>query len=121
MPQIPDFDDPRPVFAQIADDLRAQIASGRLGLGTRLASQSDLAKRYGVATNTLRAALKELAGEGIISTQSTRGTFVLKLPGAPEPSPEYTRVVEQLQSLSDRVEALEARIGESGEDPRPKR
>lgn len=112
MPQIPDFDDPRPVFEQIADDLRTQIASGRLEVGTRLPSQTDLAKRYGVAQNTLRAAIKELAAEGVVSTQSTRGTFVLKLPGEPESSPEYLQVVEHLKLLAGRVEDLEARMNQ---------
>lgn len=110
VPRIPDFDDPRPVFTQIADDLREQIKRGQLRLGTRLPAQTGLAEKYGVAPNTLRAALKELASEGLISTQSTRGTFVLRAPGEPEPSPEYLQAMEQMQALAERMDRIEDRL-----------
>lgn len=112
MPNVPDFDDPRPVFEQIADDLRSQIAAGQIDVGTRLPSQTTLADRYGVAINTLRSALKELVTEGLLSTQSTRGTFVLRAPGEPEPSPEFLRLMEHIDALQDRVQAIEDRLGD---------
>lgn len=93
---------------QIADDLREQIRTGRIAVGTRLQSQTDLAKEYGVVPNTLRAALRELASEGLISTRSTRGTFVLK-----KPEPQLRDLVRQ---LTDRVDSLEARIVELERD-----
>lgn len=115
MPAIPNFsDDPRPVFEQIADDLRERIKSGRLPVGAQLPSQAVLADEYGVAINTLRSALKELTAEGVISTQSTRGTFVMKEPGDPDPSPadlvkELHRITERLKGIEERLDEVEQR------------
>lgn len=108
--QVPDFNDARPVFAQIADDLRQQIKQGDLAVGTRLPSQATLAGHYGVALNTLRTALRELVDEGIVSTQSTRGTFVLKVPGEPEPSSEFLEVLGHLKGMSERMDSLGGQI-----------
>jgi DNA-binding GntR family transcriptional regulator len=109
---VPDLNDPRPVYVQIADDLRAQIKSGRRKVGTRLPPQRELADLYKVAAGTLRSALDELVREGVLSAGSTRGTFVLKTPGEPEPSPEYRRILEHLDQMGEHIEDLERRMSE---------
>jgi DNA-binding GntR family transcriptional regulator len=73
-------------------------------------SQRELAERYGVAPETLRKALDVLVREGVVSAGSTRGTFVLKVPGEPEPSPEYQQLAAELHRLADRIDALEAQM-----------
>ena len=75
---VPDYADPRPAYMQIADDLRGQIEAGKYGPGDRLPSNRLMSEQYGVAAETLRQALDVLRGEGLIATQSTRGTFVLR-------------------------------------------
>ena len=66
---VPDPRDPRPVYEQIADDLRAAIKEGRLQPGDRLPTEREHAGRYGVAImRTLR-----IAGA---STVLLLGTFV---------------------------------------------
>jgi len=107
--------DPRPAYEQIADDLRGQVKDGRIKVGTRLQSQRELAREYGVALGTLRDAVDRLADEGVVSRGSTRGTFVLKMPGDPDASPEYARVTETLAEVLDRLDALERRV--HGKDP----
>ena len=78
---VPDYADPRPAYTQIADDLRGQIETGKYGPGDRLPSNRLMSEQYGVAAETLRQALDVLRGEGLIATQSTRGTFVLRKHG----------------------------------------
>ena len=78
---VPDYADPRPAYIQIADDLRGQIEAGKYSPGDRLSSNRLLSEQYGVAAETLRQALDVLRGEGLIATQSTRGTFVLRKSG----------------------------------------
>jgi DNA-binding GntR family transcriptional regulator len=113
---VPDVNDPRPAYEQIADDLRQQVKDGRIQVGTRLPSQRELSAGYGVAPGTLRSAFGVLADEGVISRGSTRGTFVLKMPGDPDASPEFERVTEQLAELADRIAALEERVlGKDGD------
>lgn len=104
---VPDDTDPRAAYVQIAEDLRAQIAAGELEPPARLPSQRELAEKYGVAQETLRRATDVLAREGLLSTRTTRGTFVLKKPGEPEPSPEFQALAGEIHRLAERVEALE--------------
>ncbi|MFD6421476.1 GntR family transcriptional regulator [Streptomyces sp. NPDC060198] len=61
---------------EIADDLRQQITTGRIGPGERLAPEPALAARYAVSTGTLRRALSVLQGEGLIDKFHGRGNFV---------------------------------------------
>lgn len=70
----------RPVFKQIADDLRKRITSGELGPGDRLPSESALIGEWGVARMTVRAALGELAKEGLTKSEHGRGVFVRPRP-----------------------------------------
>ncbi|MFF2846793.1 GntR family transcriptional regulator [Streptomyces sp. NPDC058001] len=60
----------------IADDLRDQIATGRVKPGERLPSESRLAGRYMVSTATLRSALAVLQREGLIEKIHGKGNFV---------------------------------------------
>ena len=118
MTEIPDFDaDPRPVFAQIADHLRGRIESLEFAPGTRLPSQTRLADEYGVAVNTLREALKELRQEGVIGTQSTRGTVVLKLPEPPAPS--VSEVADELRAIREELGQITARLNALESDREP--
>jgi GntR family transcriptional regulator len=60
----------------IADDLRAQITTGRLKPGERLRSEAQLASLYKVSTPTLRNALALLQSEGLIEKIHGKGNFV---------------------------------------------
>ncbi|MGW5620371.1 GntR family transcriptional regulator [Streptomyces olivaceus] len=60
----------------VADDLRRQITTGRIGPGDRLPSESALADRYKVSTATLRSALAVLQGEGLVEKIHGKGNFV---------------------------------------------
>ena len=95
---------------QIADDLRAQIKSGRLRVGTKMPSQRKLAEEYDVASMTLRNALDELTNEGVITAGSTRGTFIVKEPGDPDPTPR--EIMGMLTQLIDRLDRIEERVRE---------
>lgn len=70
----------RPVFKQIADDLRQRIASGELGPGDRLPSEAALIRQWNVARMTVRAALGELSKEGLTRAEHGRGVFVRQRP-----------------------------------------
>jgi DNA-binding transcriptional regulator YhcF (GntR family) len=71
-----DPDDPRPASHQIANVLRAAIRTRKLAPGERLPSQHDLADRYGVARETVKAALRILRDERLIVTRQGSGAFV---------------------------------------------
>lgn len=66
----------RPVFKQIADDLRGQIDAGVWAAGDRIPSEVQLMGRYGVARMTVRQALAALKAEGLLLAEHGRGVFV---------------------------------------------
>lgn len=71
-----DPDDPRPASQQIANQLRAAILTGRFRPGERLPSQNELADRYAVARETVKAALRLLREERLVVTRQGSGAFV---------------------------------------------
>jgi DNA-binding GntR family transcriptional regulator len=62
----------------IASALRTRILDGELGPGERL-RELELAESYGVARHSLRAALRELAAEGLVAIEPNRGASVARL------------------------------------------
>lgn len=76
-------DDDRAPFRQIADHLRDAITRGDLGPGDRLPSEADLIGHYDVARMTVRQAVAELRGEGLVVAEHGRGVFVRA--GGPPP------------------------------------
>jgi DNA-binding GntR family transcriptional regulator len=66
----------RPLWQQVADDLRNEIRAGRPEAGSRLPSEADLAYQYSVSRVTIRHAISTLAEEGLVEAVHGRGTFV---------------------------------------------
>jgi GntR family transcriptional regulator len=62
---------------RIASILAREIRSGRVGLGDQLPGEVELAKRFAVSRNTVRSALAVLTEDGLITTRTGKGSFVL--------------------------------------------
>ena len=62
----------------LADALRERIMGGELAPGERLIER-DLVERYEVARGTVRAALRGLEHEGLVTVETHRGAFVRQL------------------------------------------
>lgn len=77
----------RYLWEQIADDLRSLIASGELSPRFRLPTEVELARIYGVTRDTLRRAIQELAGEGLVVVRRSKGMFVATDAAVPRPAP----------------------------------
>lgn len=67
-----------PIYWQIAQDLRQQIESGKLGPGDQLPTELELRERYKASRNTIRDAIKWLANRALIETRPGQGTFVVE-------------------------------------------
>jgi GntR family transcriptional repressor for pyruvate dehydrogenase complex len=65
-------------FEEIAQQIRTELAQGRLKVGTRLPSERALSEQFGVSRNTLREALRSLEHAGLIRLQkgATGGAFI---------------------------------------------
>ena len=70
------FTDDAPIYQQIMDMLKQEIASGELAAGQKLPSVRELALEAGVNPNTMQKALAELEREGLLYSQRTAGRFV---------------------------------------------
>ena len=61
---------------RIVDDLRMQIIDGRLGRGTRLPTERQLAQAYGVSGATIREAVRGLATMRLVEVRHGSGAYV---------------------------------------------
>jgi DNA-binding FadR family transcriptional regulator len=68
-----------PLAAQTAELLLGRIRGGEWPLGHRLPGETTLAVQLGVGRSTLREAIRELAGRGVLESRQGAGVFVTAL------------------------------------------
>ncbi|MEU4689125.1 FadR/GntR family transcriptional regulator [Actinoplanes sp. NPDC023714] len=91
-----------PLGDQAARLLLDRIRSGEWKLGDKLPGETTLAPQLGVGRSTVREAIRQLAGRGVLATRQGSGVFVTAL-DAPE---DWDAVLRR----SDIVTVIEARI-----------
>jgi GntR family phosphonate transport system transcriptional regulator len=64
------------VWSQIERELARDIERGAIRPGGRLATEHELAARFGVNRHTVRQALASLVAKGLVQVEHGRGTFV---------------------------------------------
>ena len=69
-----------PLYRQLTKRLRAPIESGALPPGHPLPREADLAGRFGVSLITVRQALRDLEGEGLIRKRTAKPAIVATPP-----------------------------------------
>ncbi len=86
------------MYTQIADDLRAQIATGILRPGDDVPTEAELAERWRTSRGPIRNALAALRGEGLIETSRGRPARVVarKANQAVDVSVPFTRWARDL-------------------------
>ncbi|MBR6097811.1 GntR family transcriptional regulator [Candidatus Saccharibacteria bacterium] len=70
------FDNERPIYLQLVEQLRVAIVSGAYAAGSRLPSVRELAVMAKVNPNTMQKALTELESDRLIFTERTNGKYV---------------------------------------------
>ena len=70
------FNNDRPIYLQLLEQLQILIISGNINIGERIPSVRDLALEYKINPNTVQKALQELETIGLIYTERTNGKFV---------------------------------------------
>ena len=86
-----DFAAGKPVYLQLADQIRYAAASGRLRPGDPLPSLRPLSEELRINRNTIAKAYAELEAQGILETIPGKGFFLKS-----NPSPYTERVRQQL-------------------------
>lgn len=76
---IIDENDNRPIYRQIADEIRLFIVRGELKEGDSLPPIRQLAGDLGVNLNTVATAYRELQGDGLLTVKHGAGAIVASL------------------------------------------
>ena len=66
-----------PRYAEVLEELRADIAAGRLTPGSEFPTESELCARFSCSRFTVREALRRLQDEGFITRKRGSGTVVM--------------------------------------------
>lgn len=91
-----------PLADQAADLLLDRIRSGEWQLGAKLPGETTLGPQLGVGRSTVREAIRQLSGRGVLTTRQGAGVFVAAL-DAPE---DWGAVLRRTDILA----LIEARI-----------
>jgi GntR family transcriptional regulator len=89
----------RPLYRQVADELRERIQRQELVPGGQLPTEARLMENYGVSRNTVRLALGLLRSEGLVITGQGRGSFVADLSAPATAGSKGPRFVRSRSSL----------------------
>src|SRR5436853_6588914 len=86
-----DETDRRPIYRQVADEIKALIARGSLSEGMALPPVRQVADDLGVNLNTIAAAYRELQKEGLLKVRHGAGAFVSSRRSAQQTDAELRR------------------------------
>ena len=75
------FDDNLPIYLQIIQILKCDLARGKYLPGEKLPAVRELAMEAGVNPNTMQRAMAEMEREGLVYTERTSGRFLTKEEG----------------------------------------
>ena len=70
------FDNDRPIYIQLVEQLKEYIVSGKFKAGEKLPSVREFAMQIKVNPNTVQKALAEIENQKLIYTERTNGKFV---------------------------------------------
>ncbi len=88
-----------PIYLQVVNQIKYQVAAGRLAAGEELPPIRVLAEKLVVNPNTIARAYRELELAGIVEKRRTAGTFV-----SDQGSPLARR--ERMRILTERIDQL---------------
>lgn len=73
---VVDVEEPTPLFAQVIDQIKHAVLTGRIGPGDPLPSIRQLAGDLDLNSKTIAKAYRLLERDSVIQTRGFRGTFV---------------------------------------------
>lgn len=112
----------RPIYAQIADAIRLEIAAGRIAAGATLPAAKRLAQALEINVHTVLKAYQQLRDEGLVDLRRGRGAVVTVLAETlVSLRVEVQELVDHARELgigAETLAALVAGTGPSGPPPK---
>ena len=99
-----------PRYVQAYSALRDWIVQGRYPAGSRLPSESELCKMFGVSRITIRAAVEMLEKQKLVQRNQGRGTFVLKAAHDAPSRGSFDELVRRLSVLGGKSDLQDLQI-----------
>ena len=99
--------DTRPIFKQIVDGIRMEIACGNLPVGCKLPSVRGLAMQLTINANTVAKAYTELTFQGLLEARQGLGLFVSQPRQQLNLSEQQKRLDNAVQILVNEVAYLD--------------
>lgn len=98
----------RPVYQQIIDAVKRDIALERIKLGEKLPTVRQLAGELVINPNTIAKAYRQLEAEGIITTRPGSGAFVAEMNSNISKSVRKKIVIQELERIA--IDAVHMQI-----------
>ena len=98
---------PRSLAHDVVDALQAPIRDGRVAPGTKLPTEGEVMRAFGVSRTVVREALSKLQASGLVATRHGVGSFVV---GRGDEA-AFRIGPQQLETLRDVIAMLELRMG----------
>lgn len=86
-----------PLWQQVVQSLRDDILKGQFPAGSRMPTEEELTERFAVSRQTVRAALRQLRTDGLVSSKQGSGTTVMP----PPPSASFN--VHRVSSIDELI------------------
>ena len=100
----------RPVYQQVVDQVKRDVALGRICPGDKIPPVRQLAVEIVINPNTIAKAYRQLEQEGVITTRAGSGTFVAEIQNTLNDNTRKTLVCKQLELAV--VDAVHTRVSE---------
>ena len=101
----------RPVYQQLIDQVKRDIALGRLVKDEKLPTVRELARQLAINPNTIAKAYRQLEQEGIIVTRPGSGAFAANLDSNLSKAVKEKLIIEELERIA--VDAYHMQIDKS--------
>lgn len=98
----------RPVYQQIIDQVKRDVALGRLSNGEKLPTIRELAAQLVMNPNTIAKAYRQLEQDGIIITRPGAGAFIANLDTTLSKDVRKKMLCEQLERVV--IEAIHMQV-----------
>lgn len=106
-----DYTNRIPIYEQIVNEVERYVTLGVFKENQKIESVRELASNLGINPNTVKKAYDELERRGVITTISTKGTYISNNTS----SLTKTKIEETLKNIKKEVKELE-KLGLSKDD-----